>query len=196
MMGPHGVGAGNGVDSCNPPWGLTASEIADYPSTHIPRSPRRSGKQPWASSTGPFIPSRGSSLTTCRDSTMKQMRSLDMGGQLVNLDFTTCDDLGKGIHAYKGNSDNKIDLNVNIIEKTIRYLHARLTRNMTYWWWVQDLPVHRQPGAPPAAGARTLLSRCQDANRRTTPLRRIRSKKALCRIRPVIDRASSRPWRP
>jgi lipoate-protein ligase A len=45
-------------------------------------------------------------------------------GILVNLDSTTCYDLGKGTPAYRGNFDNKTNLNVALLEKTLRFLHA------------------------------------------------------------------------
>lgn len=54
----------------------------------------------------------------------REMEAVDVRGVLVNLDSTTCYDLGKGTQAYKGRFDNKTNLNLSLIEKTIRRLHA------------------------------------------------------------------------
>lgn len=54
----------------------------------------------------------------------REMESAQARGVLVNLDSTTCYDLGKGSDAYKGNYDNKTTLNFRLIEKMIRLLHA------------------------------------------------------------------------
>lgn len=45
-------------------------------------------------------------------------------GVLINLDSTTCYDLGKGSHAYQGNFDNKTELNLGLIRKTLEKLHG------------------------------------------------------------------------
>jgi lipoate-protein ligase A len=45
-------------------------------------------------------------------------------GVLVNLDSTTCYDLGKASLAYRGNFDNKTNLNLNLIAKTLRNLNV------------------------------------------------------------------------
>ncbi len=52
-----------------------------------------------------------------------EMESVAARGVLVCLDSTTCYDLGKGSQAYKGNFDNKTELNVPLIEKTLRLLN-------------------------------------------------------------------------
>lgn len=52
-----------------------------------------------------------------------EMMGLDAEGILINLDSTTCYDLGKGSMAYKGRFDNKTFLNMELIEKTLRRLH-------------------------------------------------------------------------
>lgn len=54
----------------------------------------------------------------------QEMEQVRARGVLINLDSTTCYDLGKGTPAYKGNFDNKTYLNVDLIEKTLRRLHA------------------------------------------------------------------------
>ncbi len=53
-----------------------------------------------------------------------EMEKAEAKGVLVNLDSTTCYDLGKGTPAYKGNFDNKTHLNIALIEKTLRLLNA------------------------------------------------------------------------
>jgi lipoate---protein ligase len=53
-----------------------------------------------------------------------EMEQVPARGILVNLDSTTCYDLGKGTAAYRGRFDNQTYLNTNLIEKTLRYLHA------------------------------------------------------------------------
>jgi lipoate---protein ligase len=53
-----------------------------------------------------------------------EMEQVPARGILVNLDSTTCYDLGKGSDAYQGRFDNQTSLNLNLIEKTIRYLHG------------------------------------------------------------------------
>jgi lipoate-protein ligase A len=52
------------------------------------------------------------------------MRDISAKGILVNLDSTTCYDLGKGTTAYKGEFDNQTQLNIDLIEKTLRLLNA------------------------------------------------------------------------
>lgn len=52
----------------------------------------------------------------------KEMEATGVQGVLVNLDSTTCYDLGKGSAAYKGHFDNKTTLNVDLIRKTLRFL--------------------------------------------------------------------------
>jgi lipoate-protein ligase A len=54
----------------------------------------------------------------------QEMEQVQAKGILVNLDSTTCYDLGKGMQAYQGHFDNKTTLNVGLIEKTLRHLHA------------------------------------------------------------------------
>jgi lipoate-protein ligase A len=56
----------------------------------------------------------------------QEMEQIRARGVLVNLDSTTCYDLGKGTLAYKGRFDNKTTLNLPLIEKTLRHLHASL----------------------------------------------------------------------
>ncbi|MFH0825444.1 MAG: DUF116 domain-containing protein, partial [Pseudomonadota bacterium] len=53
----------------------------------------------------------------------QEMESVRAAGVLINLDSTTCYDLGKGSEAYKGNFDNQTFLNLPLIEKTLRYLN-------------------------------------------------------------------------
>lgn len=53
----------------------------------------------------------------------KEMERVPARGVLVNLDSTTCYDLGKGISAYQGRFDNKTNLNMYLITKTLRRLH-------------------------------------------------------------------------
>jgi lipoate---protein ligase len=53
-----------------------------------------------------------------------EMESISAQGVLVNLDSTTCYDLGKGTQAYKGLFDNKTSLNMGLIEKTLHRLYA------------------------------------------------------------------------
>jgi lipoate-protein ligase A len=54
----------------------------------------------------------------------QEMEGTGAKGVLVNLDSTTCYDLGKGMLAYAGGFDNKTFLNVPLIEKTIRRINA------------------------------------------------------------------------
>ncbi|MDQ7783866.1 MAG: DUF116 domain-containing protein, partial [Desulfomonilaceae bacterium] len=56
----------------------------------------------------------------------KEMEAVDARGILVNLDSTTCYDLGKGSDAYKGRFDNQTFLNIPLIEKTLRRLDDSL----------------------------------------------------------------------
>ena len=55
----------------------------------------------------------------------QEMEEIRARGILVNLDSTTCYDLGKGTEAYKGRFDNKTFLNLVLIEKTLRHLNGR-----------------------------------------------------------------------
>ena len=52
----------------------------------------------------------------------REMEQVNARGVLINLDSTTCYDLGKGMSAYKGSFDNKTSLNLPLIEKTLRRL--------------------------------------------------------------------------
>lgn len=56
-----------------------------------------------------------------------EMESLPASGVLVNIDSTTCYDLGKGADAYKGKFDNKTFLNIQLLEKTIRLINGATT---------------------------------------------------------------------
>jgi lipoate-protein ligase A len=58
----------------------------------------------------------------------EEMERIPARGILVNLDSTTCYDLGKGSQAYKGRFENKTSLNLQLIGKTVRRLHA--SRNL------------------------------------------------------------------
>lgn len=53
----------------------------------------------------------------------KEMEAVNARGILVNLDSTTCYDLGKGTPAYKGNFDNQTTMSIDLIRKTIAFLH-------------------------------------------------------------------------
>ncbi len=53
-----------------------------------------------------------------------EMEALPASGILVNIDSTTCYDLGKGTDAYKGKFDNKTFLNAELLEKTIRLING------------------------------------------------------------------------
>jgi lipoate---protein ligase len=53
-----------------------------------------------------------------------EMEEVRARGVLVNLDSTTCYDLGKASVAYKGAFDNKTSLNMDLIAKTLRHLNA------------------------------------------------------------------------
>ncbi|MBI5569924.1 MAG: DUF116 domain-containing protein [Desulfomonile tiedjei] len=53
-----------------------------------------------------------------------EMKQTGARGILVNLDSTTCYDLGKGSSAYKGDFENKTSLNLKLIAKTLTCLHA------------------------------------------------------------------------
>jgi lipoate---protein ligase len=55
----------------------------------------------------------------------REMEEVNARGILVNLDSTTCYDLGKGSRAYQGLFDNKTSLNLELISKTLRQLHDR-----------------------------------------------------------------------
>lgn len=54
----------------------------------------------------------------------QEMEAVPAQGLLVNLDSTTCYDLGKGSEAYKGRFDTQTTLNVRLIEKTLKFLHG------------------------------------------------------------------------
>jgi lipoate-protein ligase A len=54
----------------------------------------------------------------------REMEASGSKGILVNLDSTTCYDLGKGTLAYKGRFDNKTELNTALLAKTLEYVHA------------------------------------------------------------------------
>ena len=56
-----------------------------------------------------------------------EMEAVPVAGVLVNLDSTTCYDLGKGTDAYKGKFDNKTFLNIELLEKTIRLINDSTT---------------------------------------------------------------------
>jgi lipoate---protein ligase len=56
-----------------------------------------------------------------------EMEAIPLPGVLVNLDSTTCYDLGKGTDAYKGKFDNKTFLNIELMEKTIRLINDSTT---------------------------------------------------------------------
>jgi len=58
----------------------------------------------------------------------QELESVRAQGVLINLDSTTCYDLGKGTLAYQGRFDNKTDLNLPLIEKTLRHLHGQTGR--------------------------------------------------------------------
>jgi len=58
----------------------------------------------------------------------QEMEAVEARGLLVNLDSTTCYDLGKGTEAYQGRFDNKTTLNVQLIEKTLKYLNGNTDR--------------------------------------------------------------------
>ncbi|MFH1113998.1 MAG: DUF116 domain-containing protein [Pseudomonadota bacterium] len=55
-----------------------------------------------------------------------EMEDIGARGLLINLDSTTCYDLGKGGEAYKGRFDTKTQINMSLIEKTLRHLHDSL----------------------------------------------------------------------
>jgi lipoate-protein ligase A len=57
----------------------------------------------------------------------REMEAIGTPGVLVNLDSTTCYDLGKGSAAYKGHFDNKTSLNTELIRKTLRFLNDSST---------------------------------------------------------------------
>jgi lipoate-protein ligase A len=57
----------------------------------------------------------------------QEMEAVPVPGVLVNLDSTTCYDLGKGTDAYKGKFDNKTFLNIELLEKTIRLINDSTT---------------------------------------------------------------------
>jgi lipoate-protein ligase A len=52
----------------------------------------------------------------------KEMEASGAKGVLVNLDSTTCYDLGKGMDAYRGRFDNQTEMNQALIEKVTRLM--------------------------------------------------------------------------
>ncbi|MFH1136195.1 MAG: DUF116 domain-containing protein [Pseudomonadota bacterium] len=50
----------------------------------------------------------------------KEIEASGARGLLVNLDSTTCYDLGKGMEAYVGDFENKTEMNRDLIEKVVR----------------------------------------------------------------------------
>ncbi len=70
---------------------------------------------------GMYIGSCCEAFYSKHQSEMEQARAR---GVLVNLDSTTCYDLGKGTRAYRGDFDNKTSLNLSLINKTLRHLHG------------------------------------------------------------------------
>ncbi|MGC8603340.1 MAG: lipoyl protein ligase domain-containing protein [Desulfomonilaceae bacterium] len=54
-----------------------------------------------------------------------EMESAPASGVLVNIDSTTCYDLGKGTDAYKGKFDNKTFLNNKLLEKIIGLINGQ-----------------------------------------------------------------------
>jgi lipoate-protein ligase A len=55
----------------------------------------------------------------------KHQRELEQSGAagvLVNLDSTTCYDLGKGMEAYAGRFDHQTTMNAHLIEKVARVM--------------------------------------------------------------------------
>lgn len=54
----------------------------------------------------------------------REMVGTGARGVLVNLDSTTCYDLGKGTKAYKGDFENKTFLNLDLIYKLVKHVNA------------------------------------------------------------------------
>ncbi len=54
----------------------------------------------------------------------REMKAVPARGVLVNLDSTTCYDLGKGSAAYQGRFDNKTSLNMALLEKILKRLNG------------------------------------------------------------------------
>lgn len=52
----------------------------------------------------------------------REMEGSGARGVLVNLDSTTCYDLGKGMDAYRGRFDNQTEMNQGLIEKVARIM--------------------------------------------------------------------------
>jgi len=52
----------------------------------------------------------------------REMEASGARGVLVNLDSTTCYDLGKGMDAYRGRFDNQTEMNQGLIEKVARIM--------------------------------------------------------------------------
>lgn len=74
-----------------------------------------------ASEEGMYIGSCCEAFYSKHQSEMEQVKAR---GVLVNLDSTTCYDLGKGTKAYKGDFENQTSLNLSLIVKTLRHLHG------------------------------------------------------------------------
>jgi lipoate-protein ligase A len=55
----------------------------------------------------------------------KEMETSGAKGVLVNLDSTTCYDLGKGMDAYRGRFDNQTEMNQALIEKVTRIMAGK-----------------------------------------------------------------------
>jgi lipoate-protein ligase A len=53
----------------------------------------------------------------------QEMEAIHARGVLINLDSTTCYDLGKGTEAYKGHFDNKTFLNMELVRKLLACIH-------------------------------------------------------------------------
>ena len=52
----------------------------------------------------------------------REMEASGARGVLINLDSTTCYDLGKGMAAYAGHYDNQTEMNLEHMEKTARVM--------------------------------------------------------------------------
>jgi lipoate-protein ligase A len=57
----------------------------------------------------------------------KEMEQSGAKGVLINLDSTTCYDLGKGMDAYRGRFDNQTEMNQALIEKVTRLMAGKRT---------------------------------------------------------------------
>lgn len=58
----------------------------------------------------------------------REMQNTGVRGLLVNLDCTTCYDLGKGTRAYRGDFENKTTLNIELLQKALRLVHGSCDR--------------------------------------------------------------------